>query len=100
VTGKPCFEDVVTLPEVSEIFGCHLRIWERSDRVIVLAGHLQDLHIRKTASRSALTKSRGCTFGTPGRLISIYTTRTTIIKGCRIFGSHSTSTKNVAVARQ
>jgi hypothetical protein len=45
VTGKPCFEDVVTLPEVSEIFGCHLRIWERSDRAIVLAGNLKDLPI-------------------------------------------------------
>lgn len=45
MTGEPCFEDVVTLPEVSEIFGCHLRIWERSDRAIVLAGNVKDLHI-------------------------------------------------------
>lgn len=45
MTGKPCFEDVVTLPEVWENFGCHLRIWDRSDRVIVLAGNLKDLPI-------------------------------------------------------
>ena len=45
MTDGPCFENVVALTEVSELFGCHLRVWERGDRVIVLAGNLKDLHI-------------------------------------------------------
>lgn len=45
MTDGPCFESVVALTEVSERFGCHLRVWERGDRVIVLAGNLKDLLI-------------------------------------------------------
>ncbi len=45
MSDEPCFQDVIVLTEVSDHFGCHLRIWERGNRTIVVAGQLKNLYV-------------------------------------------------------